>query len=139
MAGAAILIIVASLWYTNILVKKIATEEREKVQLWAEAIQNKASLVKYTGELFDKISDEERSKIELWAEANKRASTSNNNDDLTFYLDILSRNKTIPVIVVDEEENIVNWRNFDLDEITDTAQFLQDQFTWTKKTALLLI
>jgi nitrogen-specific signal transduction histidine kinase len=133
LAGAAILIIVASLWYTNILVKKIATEEREKVQLWAEAIQNKASLVKYTGELFDKISDEERSKIELWAEANKRASTSNNNDDLTFYLDILSRNKTIPVIVVDEEENIVNWRNFDLDEITDTAQFLQNQFTWMKK------
>lgn len=127
LAGAAILIIVASLWYTNILVNKIAEEERNKVQLWAEAIQNKASLVSYTGELFDKISGEERNRIELWAEANKRAATSNNHDDLTFYLDILSRNTTIPVIVIDEKENIVNWRNFDLKASVDTAQFLQDE------------
>lgn len=127
LAGAAILIIAASLWYTNILVNKIAEEERNKVQLWAEAIQNKASLVSYTGELFDKISGEERNRIELWAEANKRAATSNNHDDLTFYLDILSRNTTIPVIVIDEKGNIVNWRNFDIDASVDTAQFLQDE------------
>lgn len=133
LAGAAILIIVASLWYTNILVKKIATEEREKVRLWAEAIQNKASLVNYTGELFQKISDEERNKIELWAEANKRAATSNNHSDLTFYLDILSRNTTIPVIVIDKNENIVNWRNFDLKEGDDTTQFLQNELELMKQ------
>ncbi len=127
LAGAAILIIAASLWYTNILVNKIAKEERNKVQLWAEAIQNKASLVSYTGNLFDKISAEERNKIELWAEANKRAATSDNHNDLTFYLDILSGNTTIPVIVIDNEGNIVNWRNFDIEQGTDTAAFLQDQ------------
>ena len=133
LAGAAIIIITGSLWYTNVLVQKIASEERNKVQLWAEAIQNKASLVKYTGELFGKISDEERNKIELWAEANKRAATSDNHDDLTFYLDILSRNKTIPVIVVDNEDNIVNWRNFDLEANIDTSQFLIDELTLMKK------
>lgn len=132
LAGAAILIIAASLWYTNILVNKIAKEERNKVQLWAEAIQNKASLVSYTGELFEKISGEERNKIELWAEANKRAATSNNNDDLTFYLDILSGNTTIPVIVIDKSENIVNWRNFDIKATDDTAQFLQEQLQLMK-------
>ena len=127
LAGAAILIIAASLWYTNILVNKIATEERNKVQLWAEAIQNKASLVSYTGKLFQKISDEERNKIELWAEANKRAATSNNHNDLTFYLDILSGNTTIPVIVIDKNENIVNWRNFDIEKGVDTSAFLNEQ------------
>ena len=132
LAGAAILIIAASLWYTNILVNKIAEEERNKVQLWAEAIQNKASLVSYTGELFEKISGEERNKIELWAEANKRAATSNNHDDLTFYLDILSGNTTIPVIVIDKNENIVNWRNFDIKATDDTAQFLQEQLQLMK-------
>ena len=132
LAGIAMLIVMASLWYTNALVKKIATEERKKVQLWAEAIQNKASLVNYTGELFQKISDEERNKIELWAEANKRAATSDNHDDLTFYLNILSRNKTIPVIVVDMEGNIVNWRNFDLTPETDTTQYLKDQLELMK-------
>lgn len=132
LAGAAILIIAASLWYTNILVNKIAEEERNKVQLWAEAIQNKASLVSYTGELFDKISNEERNRIELWAEANKRAATSNNHDDLTFYLDILSGNTTIPVIVIDEKDNIVNWRNFDLKASDDTTQFLQEELAQMK-------
>lgn len=132
LAGAAVLIIVASLWYTNILVKKIATEERKKVELWAEAIQNKASLVSYTGELFQKISAEERNKIELWAEANKRIATSNNHSDLTFYLDILSRNTTIPVIVIDQDGNIVNNRNFDIAEGIDTVQFLKDQLALMK-------
>ena len=122
MAGAAILIIAVSLWYTNTIVKKIATEERQKVQLWAEAIQNKASLVKYTGELFHKIAGEERNRIELWAEANKRAATSNNHNDLTFYLKILSDNTTIPVIVIDEDGNIVNNRNFDIPSGIDTTQ-----------------
>lgn len=129
LAGAAILIIAASLWYTNILVNKIAKEERKKVQLWAEAIQNKASLVSYTGELFQKISTEERNRIELWAEANKRAATSNNHNDLTFYLDILSGNTTIPVIVIDDRENIVNWRNFDIEQNVDTAVYLKEQLT----------
>ena len=133
LAGAAIIIITGSLWYTNVLVQKIADEERSKVQLWAEAIQNKASLVSYTRELFGKISDEERSKIELWAEANKRAATSDNHDDLTFYLDILSRNKTIPVIVVDDADNIVNWRNFDLAANIDTTQFLKDELALMKE------
>ena len=115
------------------MVNKIAEEERNKVQLWAEAIQNKASLVSYTGELFDKISGEERNKIELWAEANKRAATSNNHDDLTFYLDILSGNTTIPVIVIDKNENIVNWRNFDIKATDDTTQFLQGELAIMKK------
>ena len=39
LAGAAVIIIMASLWYTNVIVQKIASEERNKVQLWAEAIQ----------------------------------------------------------------------------------------------------
>lgn len=129
LAGTAILIIGASLWYTNILVKKIATEERKKVQLWAEAIQNKASLVNYTGDLFRKISDEERNKIELWAEANKKLATSNNYNDLTFFLNIISSNTTIPVMVVGEGGEINSWRNFDIKEGEDTAQFLEDQLT----------
>ncbi|MCB0400624.1 MAG: HAMP domain-containing histidine kinase [Flavobacteriales bacterium] len=127
LAGAAILIIASSLWYTNILVNKIANEEKKKVQLWAEAIQNKASLVSYTGKLFQKISDEERNRIEIWAEANKRAATSNNHNDLTFYLDILSGNTTIPVIVIDKDDHIVNWRNFEIENGVDTTAFLRSE------------
>ena len=48
LVAVALLIVVVSLWYTNILANKIALEERTKVKLWAEAIQKKANLVKYT-------------------------------------------------------------------------------------------
>lgn len=125
LAGTAVIIIIASLWYTNVVVQKIAKEERKKVQLWAEAIQNKATLVSYTGELFRKLSNEERNKIELWAEANRRLATSDNHTDLTFYLNIIGRNTTIPVLVVDENEKISTYRNFDLTEGIDTSQFLE--------------
>lgn len=126
------LIVIASLWYTNILVKKIADEERVKVQLWAEAIQNKAKLVNYTSELFDKISSEERNKIEIWAGASKRLITSENNNDISFYLEIISGNTNIPVIVVDENDKIINHRNFD-EELTKNEDYLKKELEQIKK------
>lgn len=126
------LIVIASLWYTNILVKKIADEERKKVQLWAEAIQNKAKLVNYTSELFDKISSEERNKIEIWAGASKRLITSENNNDISFYLEIISGNTNIPVIVVDENDKIINHRNFD-EELTKNEDYLIKELEQIKK------
>ncbi len=126
LAGAAILIVMASLWYTNILVKQIADEEREKVQLWAEAIQSKAKLVNYTSELFTKISNEERNRIEIWAEASKRAFTASNNDDISFYIEIIAGNTTIPVIVIDEQGSIVNHRNFDSKKTKDPNYLKQE-------------
>ena len=49
-----VMIVIISLWYTNIMVKNIASEERKKVKLWAEAIRRKAVLVNYTNNLFDR-------------------------------------------------------------------------------------
>lgn len=54
LGAAAIVIVIASLAYTNYLIKQIANDERSKIKIWAEAIQKKARLVKYTNELFDK-------------------------------------------------------------------------------------
>ncbi len=132
LAGTAIIIIIASLWYTNVLVKKIAKEERNNVELWAEAIQSKASLVNYTGELFDKISKEERNKIEIWAEASKRIVTSENQDATTFYLQIIGENETIPVLVLDENDKIMNHRNFEMEAGIDTTAFLMSQLDLMK-------
>ena len=107
----AILIVLASLWYTNVLVKKIAGEEREKVKLWAGAIQKKAKLVNYTNELFNKIKNEERKRMEIWAEAAKMLATTDR--DFDFYLKIVGSNTTIPVILTDEKNNINSCSNID--------------------------
>lgn len=108
---AAVLIIGASLWYTNTLVNKIATEERKKVKLWADAIEKKVNLVKYTNELFKKISAEERKKVELWAEATKQL--SQDLSDYGFVLKVVSDNTTVPVILADEHGTPVTSRNLD--------------------------
>ncbi|MDD5570634.1 MAG: HAMP domain-containing sensor histidine kinase [Bacteroidales bacterium] len=101
---AALLIVVTSLWYTNQFAKNLALEERQKVKLWAEAIQKKASLVKYTEELFNKIKDDERVKVEIWAEAMHRLLKEENTKDLTFYINIISSNKNIPIILTDKND-----------------------------------
>jgi len=132
LAGAALIIVVVSLWYTNILVRKIADEEREKVQLWAEAIQNKAALVSYTGELFEKISNEERNKIEIWAGAYERVAISNNDNDLDFFLHIIEKNTTIPLIFVKDGE-ITESSNFDIEEGIDSATYIAEQLELIKK------
>ena len=50
-----LVIIGLSLFYTSLIVKKFATEERKNVKLWAEAVQRKANLVKYTEFLFGQL------------------------------------------------------------------------------------
>ncbi|MBI4931664.1 MAG: HAMP domain-containing histidine kinase [Bacteroidetes bacterium] len=114
----AVLIVIASLWYTNILVKKIADDEQKKVRLWAEAIQRKANLVKYTNELFHKIENEERQKIELWAEANHQL--TRDLSDYTFVLEVIKNNQTIPVIIVDEKGKLLLSKNLDSILVKDT-------------------
>jgi len=108
---AAIVIVVIGLWYTNVLVNKMAQEERKKVKLWADAIQKKVILVKYTNELFDKVKIEERKKVELWAEATKQLSKDLN--DYGFILKVVSDNTTVPVILADEHGTPITSRNLD--------------------------
>jgi len=120
----AFLIIGASLWYTNILVDKIAKDERKKVETWADAVQKKASLVRYTEEFFEKIKIEERKRVELWAEATKRLIEADNTEDLTFYSEIISGNINIPVILTDEEGNITAAKNVDFN--TDSVKIFSD-------------
>ena len=114
---AAILIVAASLWYTNTLVNKIAKEERVKVKLWADAIKKKAELVKYTNELFNKIKIDERKKVELWAEATRQL--SKDLSDYGFVLKVVADNTTVPVILTDEHGTVITSRNLDPEKEND--------------------
>lgn len=116
---AAVIIFGASLLYTNVLVNKIAKEERKKVKLWADAIQKKANLVKYTNELFNKIKIEERKKVELWAEATKQL--SKDLSDYSFVLKVVSDNTTVPVVLADENRVPLTSRNLDPKKENDKA------------------
>ncbi|MGD1846431.1 MAG: sensor histidine kinase [Salibacteraceae bacterium] len=124
----ALIIVGVSLWYTNGLVQKIAEEERQKVELWAEAIQKKANLVKVTGELFEQLGEEETKKVKLWVEATEIAVDNDNTfTDLTFISSVLRNNTTVPVILVDDEGNFKEERNLDWENVTDSARYIHEQ------------
>ncbi len=109
----AALIVGASLYYTDILVKKIAEDERQKVWVWADAIQNRAALVKVTNELFEEIKTEERKRVELVAKSLERLIEEDLSVDLTFYMDIVEGNTTIPLVHVEDDGTIVSTQNLD--------------------------
>ena len=115
LALAASLIVLASLWYTSVLVNKIAVEERDKISLWAEAIERKSDLVNYTIDLFDKLGIEEEKKVTLWAEATRYLANSTDLEDYTFILQVVHFNSTVPVITTDSKGHIKEYRNLGRD------------------------
>lgn len=112
LALAALAIVGASLWYSNRIVNKVRQEERRKVELWAEAVRNRAQLVNYTDSLFHRLREEERKRVELWADAQVHLASDDVND-LSFYLKVVSDNTTIPVIITDEKGRPTASRNLD--------------------------
>lgn len=108
----ATVIVGLSLWYSNHIVNKIREEEREKVKLWSEAVKERVSLINYTEKLFKDMRSEERNKAKIWAQAIDRVTTASDSE-LDFLQDILSKNTTIPVLVVDGRRHIPFYRNVD--------------------------
>jgi two-component sensor histidine kinase len=109
--GIAVIIVAASLYYTNILVDEIRKDERKNVEIWANAIHHKADLVNVTNKLFEQIKDEERRRVLTLAAAQRRIITATSNEDLNFFLGIIANNTTIPVIQTDDKGFIVSSRN----------------------------
>lgn len=109
--GMAVIIVAASLYYTNILVDEIRKDERKNVEIWADAIHHKADLVNVTNKLFEQIKDEERHRVLTLAAAQRRIITATSNEELNFLLGIIGNNTSIPIIQTDDNRNIVSSRN----------------------------
>jgi signal transduction histidine kinase len=127
----ALLIVGFSLWYSNQLVKNIARDERAKITTWANAIQQRVNLVNYTDNFFDKIRAEERKRVEILAEATERMVMAGENENILFYLSIISNNTSIPVILADPQGKIKEARNvdFDTDSIKEFTPELLEEFS----------
>ena len=98
----------------NIYSKKI----RWKFLLLLLAIGIGAASLYYTRVLVNKLSLEEKKKIELWAEATRRISDlTNTNDDPGFLLKVLENNQTIPVILTNHNDSIIQIRNISEEKI----------------------
>lgn len=57
------------------------------------------------------LSDEERNKMEVWAQALHALNNADESTDLTLVLSVIQGNNTIPVIVLDAYNNVMDYRN----------------------------
>ena len=105
--GTAALIVAFTLWYSDSIAHRIREEEQRKVQLWSEAIRQRAELVRYTEQLFDQLKEEERKKADRLAEAYRLVFETPATMDLTFVVDYLWANQTIPVLIYDRSGKLL--------------------------------
>lgn len=65
----------------------------------------------FSNKLARNLAAEEKKKIEIWAEATRQFVLADEQTNLDFILKILEENTTIPVIVVDENDELLHSRN----------------------------
>ena len=82
------------LYVSNNLVSDLAVQERERMQIWADATKQIADI--------------------------GRDDASSSAENIDFLFSIIERNHTIPVLLTDDDGNILLHRNFDLPEPVDS-------------------
>ncbi len=98
--GAAA-IVGLTLWSSGRIARTLRNEEQRKIELWSEAIVQRAELVRYTDALFASLRTEERDKADLMGEAYRIIQEAEPGApiDLTFITRFIQGNRTIPVLV----------------------------------------
>ncbi|OFY56600.1 MAG: hypothetical protein A2X22_09090 [Bacteroidetes bacterium GWF2_49_14] len=101
LVAGALVIGIATTWYTNGMVKKLEREEQIKIETWAEA-QRQLTIVE----------------------------PEQNGDYFDFLMEIVKNNNTIPVLTVDQEGNKLTSRNLviydSLNQLIDGARNLNN-------------
>lgn len=90
-----------------------------------------ASFLLISNRIAKDLAREERQKIQLWAHAVIDVTSGEENTDLSLALKILASNKSVPVILCDENDNVETFVNIEIPE--DTTAFLKAEIARFKK------
>lgn len=115
----ALILVGVSLFVSNRIVSKVAERERGRVTQWADAIKKRAELVRLTNNSFNELREKELNEMELWIDATKEISKKSPLDVQQSYdlpLKIINRNDDIPVIVLDQEDDVSTHINLPISE-----------------------
>lgn len=125
-----LMMIGASVFFSNEIVERVRIRERERARIWADAIKKKAELIQLTNQSFDALKQKEADEMDLWMDATisiSKQSFLNQSSDFELPLKIISRNNSIPVIVTDQYDNVASHINlrFNEDSIQDVYPDLE--------------
>jgi len=80
-----------------------------------------------TNRLVHNISEQERIKVQLWANAYRYLNNADDMSDISYQLEVIKNNKNIPIILTDDEDNILDYRNLDSSRIKNNPDYLKSQ------------
>lgn len=88
-----------------------------------------ATTLWFTNGLVEDLSREERTKVKIWATATEQTTDIDNLDeDISFVFEVINHNKTIPVILTDDEGKILYHKNFPPKKI-DKKGYLEEELS----------
>lgn len=91
-----------------------------------------ASLI-YVNNLSKKLGEEERQKVETWVEATQEILTADEDENINLASEIITGNKSIPIIQVDEKDSIISYNNLKEQESARRQQkYLEKKLTLFK-------
>jgi K+-sensing histidine kinase KdpD len=73
----------------------------------------------YTDFLVTKLKVEERENVRMWAQATALISVADTNQDIAFLSSVIDNNNTVPVILTDEADSVIDARNFDTEKMNN--------------------
>ncbi|MCF6364750.1 MAG: HAMP domain-containing histidine kinase [Bacteroidales bacterium] len=108
-------------------------KQKYKFIIFITALIIGVGFILYAGSLSKEISEQEREKIKIWAESLKETSEMPLDAEIspTLYK-ILLENKSIPVILLDEDMSIITHRNLNEKKIQDSI-YLQNKLELMKE------
>lgn len=128
----SIILISSSLWISNSILKDIKKDEQNKLNVWIETILHKENMVKSYERLYNNIEEEELNKVKLWKEATQELAKPESEIDFSFIIKVVQSNKTIPLILVDENNQIIQTKNLD-SSFKDDSLYLDSMLTIMKQ------
>ncbi len=86
----------------------------------------------FSNKLGNSLAQEEKRKIEIWAEATRQLILADETTNLDFIISIIEGNKTIPVILVDEKDNLLSSKNVK-EPLNDVDGFYRNEINRLKQ------
>lgn len=85
-----------------------------KILFLAISLSAVVAVLLISNNLVKALAQQERERMNIWAKATERLANGDADADFEFLLSIIEQNNSIPVLVADEDFNILEFRNFRL-------------------------
>lgn len=107
-------LMITFLFFIHNTVTQLRNEEIKKIKLWANAVSRKIEVLDNVKTFFDNLAIDEHNKMQQFISVHKYILSQPLDSELNLYYEFISNNRTIPVIITDEFNNILLSQNIEI-------------------------